>query len=373
MTEVLTVNAGSSTIRLDLFDCNGANLLKRGGQVVRLASDKRPPSQLLQSFRQDTAKRPPDLIAHRVVHGGLDQSRHVRIDAAVEAKIAEAARLAPLHNPVALEWIRACRAQFGGGMPQIACLDTAEFADIPAVAREYPLPAALRRRWSLRRYGFHGLAHRSMMTQLAEENAGAAGRGRVITLQLGSGCSAAAFLADRPIDTSMGFSPLEGLMMGTRPGDLDPGLLLFLLDQGALDVEELVSILHERSGLVGVSDRSADVRNLLEANDEASRLAVEMFCYRARKYIGSYVAALQGLDAVVFGGGIGENSAEIRHRILKDLEFFGIALDAALNEVPTARRRRISRSHSKVEVWVVAVDEATVLALEALDVVAKGA
>lgn len=211
-----------------------------------------------------------------------------------------------------------------------------------------------------------------MMTQLAEENGGAARNGRVITLQLGSGCSAAAFLAGSAIDTSMGFSPLEGLMMGTRPGDLDPGLLLFLLDRGALDLKELASVLHERSGLLGVSDRSADIRDLLEANDEASRLAVEMFCYRVRKYIGSYAAALQGLDAVVFGGGIGENSAEIRHRVLNALEFLGIALDATLNEVPTTHRRRISQPQSKVEVWVVAVDEATLLVREALDVIAKG-
>lgn len=372
MTEVLTVNAGSSTIRLDLFDCSEAPSLNRVSHVVHVGSDKRTPGQLLKLFLQSAGNRPPNLIAHRVVHGGPCRSGNRRIDAAVEAKIAEAAHLAPLHNPMALEWVRACRAQFGADTPQIACFDTAEFAEIPAIAREYPLPAALRQRWRLRRYGFHGLAHRSMMTQLAEENAGAARNGRVITLQLGSGCSAAAFLAGRAIDTSMGFSPLEGLMMGTRAGDLDPGLLLFLLDRGALDLKELVSLLHERSGLLGVSDRSADIRDLLEANDEASRLAVEMFCYRVRKYIGSYAAALQGLDAVVFGGGIGENSAEIRHRVLNALQFLGIALDATLNEVPTNHRRRISQPQSKVEVWVVAVDEATLLVREALDVIAKG-
>jgi acetate kinase len=211
-----------------------------------------------------------------------------------------------------------------------------------------------------------------MMTQLAEENAGAARNGRVITLQLGSGCSAAAFLAGHAIDTSMGFSPLEGLMMGTRPGDLDPGLLLFLLDRGALDISELVSVLHERSGLLGVSERSADIRDLLEAKDEACRLAVEMFCYRVRKYIGSYAAALQGLDAVVFGGGIGENSAEIRHRVLSALDFLGIELDTTRNETRTVPRRRISQPHGKVDVWVVAVDEAILLVREALEVIARG-
>ena len=372
MTEVLTVNAGSSTIRLDLFDCSEAPPLNHVSHVVHAGSDTRTPAQLLQLCLQDAGERAPDLIAHRVVHGGPWLSGSCRIDAAVEAKIAEAAQLAPLHNPMALAWIRACRAQFGAGTPQIACFDTAEFAEIPAIAREYPLPAALRQRWNLRRYGFHGLAHRSMMTQLAGENAGAARSGRVVTLQLGSGCSAAAYLAGRAIDTSMGFSPLEGLMMGTRPGDLDPGLLLFLLARGSLDLSELESVLHERSGLLGVSERSADIRDLLQANDEASRLAVEMFCYRVRKYIGSYAAALQGLDAVVFGGGIGENSAEIRHRVVNTLEFLGVALDSTLNEARTIQRRRINRPHSKVEVWAVAVDEARLLVREALDVVAKG-
>lgn len=372
MTEVLTVNAGSSTIRLNLFDCSETPPLNHVSHVIHLASEKRTPQQLLQLCLRDARKRTPDLIAHRVVHGGPWLSANCRIDAPVEAKIAEVAHLAPLHNPAALEWILACRAQFGADTPQVACFDTVEFAELPAIAREYPLPAALRQRWHLRRYGFHGLAHRSMMAQFAEENAGADKNGRVITLQLGSGCSAAAFLAGRPIDTSMGFSPLEGLMMGTRAGDLDPGLLLFLLDRGSLDYSKLASVLHERSGLLGVSERSADIRDLLEANDEASRLAVEMFCYRVSKYVGSYAAALQGLDAVVFGGGIGENSPDVRRRIMEPLEFFGIALDATLNEARVSHRRRITRPHSKVEVWVVAVDEAALLVREALDVVAKG-
>ncbi len=351
MSLVLTVNAGSSSIKLAVFGDRG-----REGEAHLGRNEVAPPA----AFERVLAgRRASDvtLIVHRVVHGG-NRSAPALLDAEVEAEIVAAARLAPLHNPRALEWIRSARAFFGERVPEVAVFDTAFFASLPEVATTYALPRELSREQGLRRYGFHGIAHESLWRSFVERRPDLASSGRAVSLQLGAGCSAAAVLGGNPIDTSMGFTPLEGLVMATRAGDVDPGLLLHLQREGGASVEALDRILSEQSGLLGVSGRSADMRELMASSDPAARLAVALFCYRAKKYVGAYAAALGGLDAVLLGGGIGEHAAEVRARILGDLAFLGVEIDHAKNE---AARGQAAIHGGRVEVWVFPVDEELLL------------
>jgi acetate kinase len=357
---ILTVNSGSSSIRLDLYAAAGTLQHLGGAHGAGAASfDPAQCDALLQ--RHDV--RAPCAIAHRVVHGGpLAPGAH-RIDATLEARIDALSELAPLHNPAALAWIRGCRARWPQA-PQYALFDTAYFHDLPAVARRYALPGELVARHDLRRYGFHGLAHEAMWRHLRAAHPDAAAR--VISLQLGSGCSIAAIRDGRPIDTSMGYSPLEGLVMATRAGDLDPGLLLHLLRSGATTLDELDTLLSRRSGLLGVSGRSGDMRELLATDDDDARLAVALYCYRARKYIGAYLAALGGADAIVFGGGVGEHGASIRAAILDGMQWAGIRLDLDANQRASRGHARIDSDASAVAIHVVAVDESRILAEQTL-------
>ena len=319
---VLVVNAGSSSVRLSSFRSE-----KR--EDVHLDEEAIPEQALAQLGK-------PELCAHRVVHGGEKLVAPIRVDEAVEAEIERLTPLAPLHNPIALRWIRAAQKAFG--VPQVAVFDTAFFANLPAAASTYPLPRELMARFGVRRFGFHGLAHQAMWRAWCAMRPDLPDGGRVITLQLGSGCSAAAIDRGRPLDTSMGFSPLEGLVMATRGGDLDPGLLLHLAAQ--VDLEP---ILNHQSGLAGLAGHGGDMRAILAANDDASKLAIDVYCHRARKYVGAYLAVLGGADGVVFGGGVGEHSEDIRNRILAGMGWAG-----------------------RLDARVVAVDEAKVILEEAL-------
>jgi len=304
------------------------------------------------------------------VHGGARLTSTRRIDAAVEAEIERLAALAPLHNPVALAWIRACREALGVDLPQVAVFDTAFYAHLPEVARTYALPHALCERHGLRRYGFHGLAHQALWSRWRVLRPDVADGGRVISFQLGAGCSVTAIDHGRPLDTSMGFSPLEGLVMATRGGDLDPGLVTFLQRVEGLNAADMEQLLNERSGLLGVSGTSADLRTLLAADDPRARLAIDLYCYRARKYLGAYLAVLGGADAVLFGGGVGEHAAVVRAGILAGFAWAGLRLDAVANTATVGREGRISKTDSRIEAWVIPVDEARVLATEALAAVA---
>ena len=352
---ILTVNAGSSSLRLDAFESGG---LKRvASQRADPGEDDRP----LRDFLQRHAISGVECVAHRVVHGG-QYTQPMRIDAQVEREIERLSPFAPLHNPFALRGIRDCRRLLAG-VPQVAVFDTSFFAALPEVARTYALPRELTEQ-GLHRYGFHGIAHSSMWRSW-QALPGVPAPGRVISLQLGAGCSAAAVRDGAALDTSMGFSPLEGLMMATRCGDLDPGLALYLQREAGYSVERLDELLNTRSGLAGVSGRSADMRELLAAQDQASALAVALYCYRVRKYVGAYLAVLGGADAVLFGGGVGENAWQVRERILAGMEWAGIALDAKANRAAAGTQARVSGPHSPVAVWVMPVDEARILAEEA--------
>lgn len=309
-------------------------------------------------------------IGHRVVHGGARFVEPVRIDGDVRSAIAELAELVPLHNAAALAAIEAARAILPG-VPEVAVFDTAFHRDLEARAAEYPLPFELAARHGIRRIGFHGLAHRSMAEGYAATTEGYArprradaGAAKIVTLQLGSGASAAAIRGGRSIDVSMGFSPLEGLMMGTRCGDLDPAIVAHLARRLDADVREVVELLNTRAGLLGVSGRSADMRELLAAEaagDARSALALEMFVYRIQKCVGAYLAALRGAEAIVFGGGIGEHSAEIRARVCRALEWCGLALDPDAN-ARASGVARITRDGAALEAWVVPVDEELLIA-----------
>jgi len=364
--KLLTVNVGSSSVRLSA-------VLMEHGKPRRVAThhgaqnSSRAPA-VLSEVLSDWNLASFDAVVHRIVHGGRTLAKPCLLDAGIEAQILDLVELAPLHQPAALAWIKACREVLGASVQQVAVFDTAFFTELPEVAASYALPRALCAKYGVRRYGFHGLAHQAMWRQWCLLRMHTEGNGRLITLQLGSGCSMAAIKDGRALDTSMGFSPLEGLPMATRCGDIDPGLLTFLQRNEGMTAAQLERLLNEQSGLLGLSGTSGDMQRLLTAEDANARLAVAAFCYRARKYLGAYFAVLGGADAIVFGGGIGEHAAAIRRNILTGMEWCGIKLDDQANSETIAHGGRISADDSAVEVWVVQVDEAEVLASEAMSI-----
>jgi len=366
---VLTVNTGSSSVRLAAFAKEGESLSVLAS--AHFFNGRNEPAAMLRTFLWGHGIKAVAVVAHRIVHGGERLTAPCRIDDAVETEIERLTPLAPLHNPPALKWIRACRETFGPQLPQVAVFDTGFYADLPPVPATYALPQALCRKHGIRRYGFHGLAHEAMWRRWCELHPECKRRGRVISLQLGAGSSITAVHDGHAVDTSMGFTPLEGLVMATRAGDVDPGLLLHLQRAEGLGTEQLERLLNEESGLLGLSGVSGDMRTLLETDDADARLAVDVYCYRVRKYIGAYLAALGGADAILFGGGVGEHAPEVREKILSGLLWMGVVLDPAANRATIATEARISNSGSEMEAWVVPVDEAAILAQAAATVLTE--
>jgi acetate kinase len=353
----LTVNTGSTSVRLALWEGAGRAALSRT-DGVRWDLPQDADARL-----HELAKgRVPEAIVHRVVHGGT-RSESVAIDATVLAEVRALVPLAPNHNPRAVEWIEACAGVWPGAR-QIAAFDTAFFARLPLVAQTYALPRDLVKKHALRRYGFHGLAHASMWHAWCAKTK--RNDARVITLQLGGGCSAAAIVGGAPLETSMGLTPLEGLVMATRAGDVDPGLLVHLQRTEGLAPDALESMLAKKSGLLGVSGRSGDLRELAKTPDDPDvRLALDVFVHRVRKYMGAYAAVLGGLDGVVMGGGVSEHWPDLRARILSGFEWLGLSVDADANANAKAITAPVHAKDSRVEVWVAAIDEEREL-LEAL-------
>jgi acetate kinase len=341
----LLVNTGSRTCKLTLCTATGEN---RQRWLLEGADLPASPRQWLTSLDV-----PVDLTVHRLVHGGDVLTTPAPWTPELDVALRSFDELAPLHNPQARQWARAC-AQCWPAAHHILIPDTGFFADLPEVASTLPLPVQLRTRYRLRRHGFHGLAHHSLWQQLHELSPDVA-QGRVVTLQLGGGCSAAALLDGKPLDTSMGFTPLAGLVMATRPGDLDPGVLLHLLKSG-MTATELEQVLAHESGLRGLSNLSGDMRELMATETSHTRLAIAQFCYRVRQYIGAYAATLDGLDALVFGGGIGEHAPAIRRQICTGLGFLGVTLDDDAN-ANAAGPARLSRTGSRADVWVMPSNE----------------
>jgi acetate kinase len=306
-------------------------------------------------------------IGHRVVHGGERFTQSALITDEVLHGIEDCIDLAPLHNPTNIKGIAAAREVFGSGLPQVAVFDTAFHQTLPEHAFLYALPYQLYRRHRIRRYGFHGTSHRYVAYRYRQLQNITRGETNVITLHLGNGCSVAAIRNGDSIDTSMGLTPLEGLVMGTRSGDIDPAIVDFVAAKEGLTSQEVETLLNKQSGLLGISGLTNDMRELLaeerENNDRRAHLAIEIFCYRARKYIGAFLAAAGGADAVIFTGGIGENSAEVRSRICLGLEWAGLSLDPEKNAVhKSGLEGKISQDNSSPAIYVIPTDEELLIA-----------
>lgn len=313
-----------------------------------------------------------EAVGHRVVHGGERFSQSVVISDEVMSEIDTLGELAPLHNPACLEGIRGVRAILGPQVPMVAVFDTAFHHTLPSHAKVYALPHALASRHHIRRYGFHGIAHASLVGSYFEKTGRPAEPSRLITVQLGNGCSISAINNGQSVETSMGFTPLEGLVMGTRCGDLDPSIVTYLSQQEKVEPTEVERWLNEQSGLLGLSGKTNDMRELLQAANreqhKPSQMAIEVFCYRVKKYIGAYLAVLNGAEAIVFGGGIGEAAPDIRRKICEGMEWCGLRLDPNLNSGAVGLQpgdvTRISKDGQSLEVYVGAADEETWIARE---------
>ena len=380
---IVVLNAGSSSIKFSLFIERGETLepdvrgqvegLYTAARFVSKAPDgtlkaeKSWPAgvelghdgaldHLVGHLRSELAGDRLIGIGHRVVHGGMAYTQPVQVDEAVLKVLETFIPLAPLHQPHNLAPIRRALER-APGLPQVACFDTSFHRTKPDVAQMFALPADLREAGVLR-YGFHGLSYEYIASILPDIDPKAA-TGRSVVLHLGNGASMCALEAGRSIASTMGFTAVEGLPMGTRSGSLDPGVILYLMDQRGMDARAIEKLLYTQSGLLGVSGISSDMRTLLASEAPQAKLAVDLFVYRIRRELGSLAAALGGLDAIVFTAGIGENAPEIRSRVCRDAAWLGVDIDEAAN---AAGRRRISTESSRVAVWVIPTNEELMIA-----------
>ena len=314
-----------------------------------------------------------DAVGHRVVHGGEKFACSVLIDDAVMAALEECIPLAPLHNPANITGINACTAVMGKDVPQVAVFDTAFHQTMPAKAYMYALPYEYYEKDKVRRYGFHGTSHKYVAGRAAAMLGKPIEELKLISCHLGNGSSVTAIDGGKSVDTTMGFTPLAGLPMGTRSGDLDAGILEYIMGKYGYDIKEMVSILNKKSGVQGVSGVSSDFRDLENAHKEGNEragLAVDMFNYGVKKYIGAYAAAMGGVDAIIFTAGVGENSASQRLAIASDLEFMGVKMDTEANSV-RGKETVISAADSKVKVLLIPTNEELMIAMDTA-AIAKG-
>ena len=305
-------------------------------------------------------------VGHRVVHGAEKFVKSAVIDQSVIEGIEDCIELAPLHNPANLKGIHAARELLGAGIPQVAVFDTSFHTTMPETSYLYAIPYQLYRRHKIRRYGFHGTSHRYVAYRYRQILGKEREQTNIITLHLGNGCSVCAIRNGDSVDTSMGLTPLEGLVMGTRAGDIDPSILEFLVHKEGMSLPEIDALLNKQSGLLGVSGLTNDMRDLLdeerEHKDRRATLAIDLFCLRIKKYIGAYLAELGGTDGLVFTGGIGENSPAIRKRICTGLEWLGISIDDALNASAVGKEVEITTSGGKLRVFVIPTNEELLIA-----------
>jgi len=390
---ILSINCGSSTLKFDLFHFSDkaggidrriahgiAAGIGMGGAIsftssadvpiikkLKLIDHSDATDKVLRLMAQHglTTSSKLNAIGHRVVHGGDRFIEPTLIDDEVIEAIEDVSSLAPLHNEPSLIAIKAMRESVDPAIPMVAVFDTAFHHAVPERAWRYAIPRELADKHHIRRYGFHGLAHRYMSERYAAIAGVPSASLKLITLQLGNGCSAAAIDGGRSVDTSMGFTPLEGLVMGTRSGDIDPSLVGFIARREKIGSDQVEEILNKKSGLLGLSGRWRDMRELLKAEqqgDAGAAMAIDIFCYRAHKYIGAYLAALGGADAVIFGGGIGENAPSVRSRILSDMGWCGLSIDEKRNASAVGVEQCISADGSGIKAYVIPVDEASVIA-----------
>ena len=394
---ILVVNCGSYSIKYQLIESNEEKVLAKGivdrigmsgailnhtrydGDTIKLSGEILDHSiaieyvlAVLISKNHGVLKdkNEIDAIGHRVVHGGEDFAGSVFITPEVMKALRDNIELAPLHNPHNIRGIEACK-QHLPDTPQVGVFDTAFHQTMEPYAYLYGIPYVLYRRYKIRRYGFHGTSHFFVSLRAALLMNKPIDTLRIITCHLGNGCSMAAIRNGQSIDTSMGFTPLEGLLMGTRSGDLDPSLILYVMAKEELTLSEANTLLNKHSGLMGVSGENSDMREIVQAmkrGDEKSKNAFNIFCYRVKKYIGAYAASLGGADCIVFTGGIGENSAEVRSAVCSQLEFLGIKLDQQAN-LDGQKERAITTQDSTTKVFVIPTNEELVIAQDTARIV----
>ena len=399
---VLVLNSGSSSLKFQLIDTDLETIEKNADRTLARGVIERIGSEALVNLRVEgkaptrgtaplrdhraaldhvlrwlvsPAAAVPGLasvgdiqaVGHRVVHGGEKFKRSVIIDETVVDQIEDCIDLAPLHNPANLKGIYAAREILGGGVPQVAVFDTSFHSTMPDTSYLYAVPYPLYVRHRVRRYGFHGTSHRYVAYRYRLLTKKSVEETNVVTLHLGNGCSACAILHGASVNTSMGLTPLEGLVMGTRSGNIDPSILDFLHHKEGLSHAELDTLLNKQSGLLGLSGLTNDMRDLLEEErthqDRRARLAIEIFCLRVKHYVGGYIAQMNGADALVFTGGIGENSSEVRARICDKVDFLGIALDAEKNAATVGGKEGdVAAEGARVRVYVIPTNEELLIA-----------
>jgi len=389
--KILILNCGSSSIKYKMFNMHTHDVLAQGGvEKIGLTGSflklELPDGQkvmlegevlehragieyilgVLISEKYGCVKSLDEInaVGHRVVHGGEKFNESVLIDEEVTNMIEECIDLAPLHNPPNLKGIYAIN-ELMPGTPQVAVFDTAFHQTLPDYAYFYPLPYSLYEKHNIRRYGFHGTSHRYVSKRVCEFLDVPSDSQRIITAHIGNGASAAAIKNGESIDTSMGMNPIEGLMMGTRCGDIDPGIISYVMEKEHLGTQEISTLLNKFSGILGISGVSSDMREIedaVERGEERAQLALKMYNYRIKKYVGSYTAVLGGLDILVFTGGVGENMPIMRKAVCENMEYMGIELDEELNNTTFSREAVISKPTSKVKVVVIPTDEELTIA-----------
>ena len=398
--KILVINSGSSSVKYKLIDTSDSRTLAEGG-VEKIGL----PDGFLKFKRPDGSKQIAELghidhkaairaildnltdaetgciagfdeidaVGHRVVHGGEKFSESVLIDKDVEAKIRECYDIAPLHNPANMTGIEAITALMPD-VPQVAVFDTAFHQTMPAKSFMYALPYKYYEEDGVRRYGFHGTSHRYVSQRVCEFLGVDISKQKIVTCHIGNGGSITAVDGGRSVDTSMGLTPVEGLMMGTRVGDVDPGALTFLMTKHGLSASELQTIINTESGVLGVSGLSNDMREIeaaVKAGDPRATLALDMYEQRIIKYVGAYAAEMGGLDIIVFTGGVGENQTGVRENVCKPLAFMGVEVDKAVNDGVRGEEAVISTAASRVKVCVIPTDEELMIARDTEDIVSK--
>lgn len=397
--KILVINCGSSSLKYQLINMENEAVMAKG-LVERIGIEgsilTHRPEEMDKVIIQQPMKDHKDAIklvldalvdskhgvikdmseisavGHRVVHGGEKYASSVLIDEKVMKTLEECTQLAPLHNPPNIIGIEACKGLMPN-TPMVAVFDTAFHQTMPKYAYMYALPYELYEKHGVRRYGFHGTSHRYVSQVAAEMLGKKLEECNIITCHLGNGASVAAIEKGKAIDTSMGFTPLEGLVMGTRCGDMDPAIVTFLQNEANMSVEEVNNVMNKKSGVFGISGVSSDFRDIEKAAEEGNdraKLALDMFHYRVKKYIGAYAAAMGGVDAIVFTAGLGENAAETREEVCRGLEFIGVEIDREKNNV-RGQKREISKDSSKVKVFLIPTNEELMIAKDTEEIVAK--
>ncbi len=390
-TTVLVLNAGSSSLKFALFDMQQHSLMMEGiaerlnadESCIKFSTSENESAEITESglnhktalekiIQQMKPYPKPQVVGHRVVHGGEYFREAVIINDQVIEKIEACIELAPLHNPANLIGIQAAVENFVD-VPQVAIFDTAFHASLPEKAYLYALPYDLYKEQSVRRYGFHGTSHQYVSQKAAQSIEEPIEQLNMVVAHLGNGCSATAVAAGKSVDTTMGMTPLEGLVMGTRSGSIDPAILLYLTSHKNMTIEEVDQLLNKKSGLLGLSGLSNDMRTLEQARLEGHQgaaIAIDVFCYRLAKHIAALLVSLKSFDALVFTGGIGENSSFIREKTCEQLEVLGVFIDASKNQNLAKKSiGKISCSDSTAQVWVVPTNEELMIAKQSIELI----